>query len=436
MLIRGRSAGTSFREPTIKREVSKSIEDAKKERISSIPRGLGGEAPPHEEGERLHKHYPSPGRWEAVAPQPLAGIRVLDLTRLLPGPFLTQVLADLGADVVKVEEPGTGDYARWIPPEVDGAGYPFAATNRGKRSIAVNLKSAEGVEVVKRLATASDVLLESFRPGVLDKVGLSDSVLEALNPRLVRASLVGYGPGDLRDEPGHDLNYEAMAGILEMQGSRHHPMVGAVLVADLAGAMYGATGVLAALVERARTGRGQRVEVALADAALAFNSINLLRAAGDAPLPARGEWELTGGIPGYRLYECADGRHLALGTLEPKFWTRFVEAVREPELEPLHMDASPEAHARVEALFRSRPADEWAQRLRKAGVPATPVLTPDEARRRDPRFGGRPGPGSPLTGRGSAGRLPNLGEDTDEVLREAGYSEADAARLRASGAVA
>lgn len=371
-----------------------------------------------------------------MAFRPLAGIRVLDLTRLVPGPFLSQVLADLGADVVKVEEPGTGDYARWIPPEVDGAGYAFAAINRNKRSIAVDLKSAEGVEVVKRLAAASDVMLESFRPGVLDRLGLSDAALEALNPRLVRASLVGYGPGEMRDEAGHDLNYEAMAGILDMQGTRHEPMIGAVVVADLAGALYGATGVLAALVERGRTGRGRRVEVALADAALAFNSINLMRSATGAPVPGRGEWELGGALPGYRLYECADGRHVALGTLEEKFWLRFVEAVNEPDLAPLHLDASPEAHARVEALFRSRPADEWAQRLRKAGVPITPVLTVDEARRHDPRFGGRPGPGSPLTGEGSTGRIPALGEDTDAVLREAGYAAEEIERLRRGRAVA
>lgn len=372
----------------------------------------------------------------AVAFRPLAGIRVLDLTRLLPGPFLSQVLADLGADVVKVEEPGAGDYARWIMPEVDGAGYAFAAVNRGKRSIAVNLKSPDGVEVVKRLAAASDVLLESFRPGVLDRLGLSDTTLEALNPRLVRASLVGYGPGEWRDEPGHDLNYEALAGILDAQGSRHHPMVGAVPVADLAGALYAGTGILAALVERSRTGRGARVEVALADAALAFHAVNLTRAAGDGPLPERGAWELTGALPSYRLYECSDGRYLALGTLEEKFWVRFVEAVREPDLAPFHLDASPEAHARVEALLRSRPADEWAQLLRKAGVPATPVLTVEEARTRDPRFGGRPGPGSPLTGRGATGAIPSLGGSTDEVLREAGYSPEETARLRASGAVA
>lgn len=371
-----------------------------------------------------------------VSFRPLEGARVLDLTRLLPGPFLTQILADMGADVVKVEEPGTGDYARWIMPEVDGAGYAFSAVNRGKRSLALDLKRPEAAEVVKRLAARSDVLLESFRPGVMERLGLGDDVLAAENPRLVRVSLVGYPPGALRDAPGHDLNYEALAGILATQGTPAAPVVGTVLAADLGGALYGAVGVVAALLERERTGRGRRIEVALSEAALALNSLQLLRAAGGGTLPARGAWELTGALPCYRIYRAADGRWVALGALEAKFWARFVAAVDAPEWEDAHMDASPEAHARVEALFAQRPAGEWVALLEKAGVPATRVLEPGEAwEAARARLGGGPGPGTPLTGAPASGRVPELGGDSDALLREAGYSDADVARLRAAGAL-
>lgn len=344
---------------------------------------------------------------------PLAGIRVLDLSRLLPGPFLTQVLAELGADVVKVEEPSVGDPSRVL-------GYAFDAVNRGKRSVALDLKAQGAAEVVLRLAARSDVLVESFRPGVMDRLGLDDAKLAAANPRLVRASLVGYGEGPLRDAPGHDLTYEAMAGILATQGPRERPAESAVPVADLAGALYAAVGILAALLERERTGQGRRVEVALGDAALAFHVLALERARAGEPLPERGAWELGGGLPGYRVYPCADGRFLALGALEDKFWARFCATVQRPDLEPRHLD--PAAVADVEALLLTRPRDAWAERLAAAGVPATPVLEPAEAlaHPQHARFAGAPGPASPLTRAPARGRPPDLGEHTEAVLREAG----------------
>ena len=370
-----------------------------------------------------------------MAFRPLAGVRVLDLSRLLPGPFLSQLLADLGADVVKVEEPGFGDPARLIPPEVDGAGYAFSAVNRGKRSVALDLKNPAGIEVARRLAARADVFLESFRPGVLDRLGLGDDDLARLNPRLVRVSLVGHPPGPLRDAPGHDINYESVAGILAAQGGPDAPMPGAVPLADLAGALYGATGLLAALLERERTGRGARVEVALSDAALACHVLGLQRAAGEAPLPARGAWELAGGLPSYRVHRCADGRFVALGALESRFWDRFVEAAGEPSLAPLHLDGSPDAHRRVEAVFARRTRDEWTALAAAAGVPLTPVLEPGEAwREARARLGGVPGAGTPLTGTPSQGRVPTPGEDAEHVLQEAGFTQDEQRALRRAGA--
>lgn len=344
----------------------------------------------------------------------LEGVRVLDLSRLLPGPFLTSILAELGADVVKLEPPGLGDETRLVD-------YAFGAVNAGKRSLVVDLKAEGGADIVKRLAARSDVLVESFRPGVMDRLGLSDATLAALHPRLVRCALVGYPPGEYRNDVGHDLNYQALAGILHAT----HDRAPATQVADLSGALYAATGILAALLERERTGQGARIEVALADAARAFHVLPLARAAAPAQ-DATGEWELSGSIPCYRLYVCADGARVALGCLEPRFWTLFARATGVDEA--LQYDTTPAAHATMEALFVTRPADAWIGALRKAGVPITPVIAPSDVRAPS-------GPASPLTRAAPSGASPGLGEHTDAILHELGYADTDVARLRAARVV-
>ena len=341
-------------------------------------------------------------------------MRVVDLSRLLPGPFLTSVLADLGADVVKVEAPGVGDETRLMP-------YAFDVLNARKRSIVVDLKTREGAALVRRLAARADILVESFRPGVMDRLGLSDAALESANPRLVRCSLVGYPPGEHRDDVGHDLTYQALAGVLALTPGEPAPPP--VQAADLGGALYGSTGILAALLARERTGKGARIEVALSEAARAMNALALARAA--AGEGAAGGWELAGTMPCYRVYRCADGGHVAFAALEAKFWARACDAMGADEA--LQFDGSPEAHATMERLFATRPAAEWVRRLRDAGVPVAPVLSPAQV---EPAR-----PSSPLVAR-EPGRVPRLGEDTDAVLREAGYTDAEIAALRASRAVA
>ena len=342
----------------------------------------------------------------------LAGLRVLDLSRLLPGPFLTEILAGLGADVVKVEAPGMGDETRLMP-------YAFDALNGRKRSIVVDLRSEGGRDVILRSAARADVLVESFRPGVMDRLGLDDATLSRANPRLVRCSLVGYPPGEYRADAGHDLNYQALAGILPLLGEPRPPPTQS---ADLGGALYGAVAVLAALHERARTGVGRRVEVALADAALALNTLPLARArAGESTW---GAWELTGTIPCYRVYRCADGEHVAFAALEQRFFQRFAQATGVDAA----LQYDPAGHGALEALFATRPAAAWVAALREAGVPITPVLTCDQVR-------AQVGPATPLAP-APPGSAPELGRDTDAVLRELGYSDADARALRERKAVA
>ena len=343
----------------------------------------------------------------------LAGLRVLDLSRLLPGPFLTSVLRELGADVVKVEAPGVGDEARLVP-------YAFDAVNGGKRSIVIDLKRPEAREIVLRLAARSDVLVESFRPGVMARFGLDDDALAAANARLVRCSIVGYPEGPYRDDAGHDLNYQALAGILALGDAEPRPPP--TQTADLAGALYAATAILAALWERERTGAGRRVEVALSDAALAFNALPIMRARAEGE-GRRGAWELTGAIPCYRAYRCADGAHVALAALEARFFDRFAQATGVDAA----LQYDPAGHAALERLFATRPAREWVATLRKAGVPIAPVLAPGEV-------DAQVGPATPIVPATPA-HAPEPGEHTDDVLREAGYAQDEIRRLREASVV-
>jgi len=384
---------------------------------------------------------------------PLQGLRVLDLSRLLPGPYATLVLADLGADVVKVEDPQGGDYLRWIPPLAGEQSGAFHALNRNKRSVALDLRAPAGAAALLRLARSADAVVESFRPGVLDRLGLGWAALHAANPRLVLCSITGYGQdGPYAERAGHDLDYAAFAGVLAQNGPPERPLPLGVQAADLAGGAWPAVaGVLAALLRRGATGEGAHVDVSMTEGALALLAMPLaMAAARGAPL-ARGRELLTGGAASYGTYRTKDGRFVALGALEPKFFSAFCAAVGRPELAERQLDdhgAGPRAE--LEVVFAGRTFAEWTAFAAAQDVCLAPVLEGDEPRL-DPQLAARgafvevetpwegramPGVACPVRLRGEVAPLrpaPRLGEHGEEVLREAGFSPAEIAGLRDAG---
>lgn len=370
----------------------------------------------------------------------LSGLRVLDFTRLLPGPYAGLVLADLGADVVKVESAKGGDYMRWIPPLDGRLSYSFKALNTGKRSVALDLKTPQGVAIARRMVAEADILLESFRPGVMDRLGLGYDVVAEINPRLIYCAITGYGQsGPCRDRAGHDLNFQALSGVLGLAGpSGAKPALPAAQLADLGGgALFSLTGVLAALYQRERTGKGTFVDISMTDGCLAFLQMALAAHLGGAkPMPERGTDTLTGGAACYDIYETKDGGFMAFCALEPKFWLAFCQAVDRLDLVPRHFGNAHQIEATrvdLQTLFRTRTRDEWVDLLAEHDTCCEPVLAPDEvaqhplhvARRnvitdangmRMIRMPLRDPDAEPPSA------APELGDSTADVLRELGYS--------------
>jgi alpha-methylacyl-CoA racemase len=387
---------------------------------------------------------------------PLNGVRVLDLSRLLPGPVCTLHLADLGADVVKVEDTCAGDYARALglgPPRgadaaSDAPSAFFRMVNRNKRSLALDLKADAGRDTFLRLAQHADVIVESFRPGVLDRLGTGYAAVAAINPRVVYCSITGYGQtGPYRDRPGHDINYLGYAGVLDQTGaSGGPPALSNLQVADLlGGAMNASTAILAALFGASRTGKGTHVDVAMTEGALAHNifALHAIQTLGHAQ--PRGSALLTGGVPCYGVYQTKDGRHLAVGALEEKFWRALCEALERPDLVAGQLATGPAGDAvrrQLAAIFGERTQAHWIERLAAIECCVTPILTPDETladpqvRARDmivtAADGGRQyAPPFRLAGHAFAiaRAAPAQGEHSAEILREAGFSAQEISAL-------
>lgn len=368
----------------------------------------------------------------------LDGVRVLDLTRLLPGPYATQLLADAGADVVKVESPDRGDYARNTPPTTDaGVGRLFDAVNRGKRSVALDLTTDADREAFYALAADADVVVEGFSPGTVERLGVDYEAVREHNEDLVYCSLSGYGQtGEFAARAGHDLNYLATTGVLDAnrRDTDERPRIPGIPIADMTGGLFAAFAIVAALLSRGLGNGGAYVDTSLADAALSVSQPLSMLAFDDDPRP--GATPLTGAYPWYDVYEAEDGEYVTLAALEPQFWTAFCEAADRPDLEPYHGTTDPaEREALREELdevFSQRSASEWEARCGEDCMLAR-VRTPREAvgldhfRERGTVHDGRVGFPARVDGENprTDESVPALGEHTEEVLREAGVSRED-----------
>jgi crotonobetainyl-CoA:carnitine CoA-transferase CaiB-like acyl-CoA transferase len=392
-------------------------------------------------------------------PAPLEGVVVLDFTRLLPGPFCTQLLVNLGADVIKIEDPKLGDYMRSVPPIIHDVSYPFVMVNRGKRSLAVDLKTPEGQEILRKLVGRADIVVEQFRPGVMARLGADYDALAMLNPKLIYCSFSGFGQnGPYKDLPGHDINFEALAGILSVSRDREdrRPAIPSVPVADLAGGFNAAVAILASLRTRDRTGRGEFIDVAIFDTAVTLLVLGLARFFATGEEPAAGETLITGTFPFYGLYETKDGGWLSVAAVEPKFWERMCELIGAPELSGKQFVEGAERASVADTLaarFRERTLADWesmffAEALPIAGVKRIPEVV------KDPQVMTRgllpevdvPGVGElrviahpakhTATETRTPARVPKRGEDTESIMRSLGYTTRRIVELAKKGVIA
>jgi crotonobetainyl-CoA:carnitine CoA-transferase CaiB-like acyl-CoA transferase len=379
----------------------------------------------------------------AGGPRPLDGVRVLDLSRLYPGPFCSMLLCDFGADVVCIED-------RRFEGEPS-----MPSAMRGKRHICLDLSRAEGRELFFTLARGADVVLEGFRPGVVERLGVGYEAVRAVNPRIVYCALTGYGQNSpWRDLVGHDVNYLAMAGLLDQTGTGPDapPAIPGTQIADVAGGgLSAALGILLALQARERTGAGQYVDVSMTDGVMGMMGYAATFWWMAGQKMERGRSMLTGRYPWYRTYRCADGRYLSIGAVEPRFWSVLCAHFGHPEWSARQYDEAslPELHAFFEARFAERPRDAWFEELRPLAVCVAPVLDVEEAFASEHArvrelvaevdVDGRPLKvlGVPIKLSATPGRVerrpPRFGEHTDEVLRELGLGSAEIAELRAKG---
>jgi crotonobetainyl-CoA:carnitine CoA-transferase CaiB-like acyl-CoA transferase len=387
---------------------------------------------------------------------PLIGIRVLDLTSLYPGPLATMLLADLGAEVIRIEHPRRPDIIHWLPPFLGEESTAYLTLNRSKRGLGLDLREAEGRGVFFRLVETADIVVEQFRPGVLKKMGLDYERARERNPRIIYVSLTGFGQaGPYANRAGHDINYISLAGILSQIKNGNHPVLPAFQMADVAGGAYMTViACLAALWYREKGGSGQSVDVSMLDAVLPLLTLQLAQSWGQAA-GAAAPSVLDGVFPCYRLYRCADGKHVALGALEPKFWINFCKAVGKEEWTSGNFATGEEGdriRQEVEALFLERTGDEWVRLAESHDICLTPVqemeglaedphlrareMVLDTEQKGDARLKvlgtplkfseSRPAPPDPA---------PAVGEDSVEILKSAGYTPERIRGLIESGVV-
>lgn len=385
---------------------------------------------------------------------PLEELRIIDLSRLLPGPYCTMLLADLGAEVIKIEEPKLGDYIRRIPPYIGTESALFLSVNRNKKGMTLNLKSEKGREVFYKLAERSDVILESFRPGVTERLGVHYEKIKEINPKIIYCSISGYGKdGPYRDWVGHDVNYTGFGGILGITGERNGPpVVPGVQIADLAGGMFAAISILTALITRGKTSKGQYIDVSMLDGCVSWLTIHAATYFARGKPPKRGEMLLSGGFPCYGIYETKDGKYITLGVLEDWFWRNLCKALGEEDIVDDQFatgDRREDIRSLFKSIFRTKNRDEWVRILNSAGVPCGPVYSMDEVFS-DPQVLhrkmlveiGHPTAGKikqigiPMKFSDTPGEIksppPLFGQHTEEILQWLGYTKVEIEGMRKS----
>ncbi len=383
----------------------------------------------------------------------LSKVKILDLTRLLPGGFCTMLLADMGADVIKLEEPGIGDYIRdWPPLAGKHSGYHLVL-NRNKRSVTLNLKTDAGRGIFKRLVKDVDVVVEGFRPGVMDRLGLGYETLKLIQPRIIYCAITGYGlDGPRALKAGHDINYLALAGVLSYSGREGSPALSGVQIADIGGGgLMGALSIVTALLAREHNGCGQLIDISMHDGSMAFNCLRLGKYLADGKIPSPADDQLNHGLACYNIYETKDGRYMTLGALEAKFWENFCDAMGQPDWKEAKYfepgDHQRELCREVSSRFEEKTQSEWIRHFAAYDCCCEPVLNLEEvmadehAKSRKmfvemvhrewggyrqlgiaPKFAETPG--SLRT------HAPELGEHTEEALRALGYSQPEICDLR------
>ena len=389
---------------------------------------------------------------------PLQAIRILDLTRLYPGPLGTMMLADMGADVIKIEDMNAPDYMRYYPPYLESESAGFIAVNRSKRSLALNLKTKEGVDIFFSLLKTADIVIEQFRPGVLTELGIGYEAAKQAKPDIIYVSITGYGQnGPYASDAGHDINFIGYAGILSATGlAQTGPVLPGPQLGDVAGGAYmSMIGCLTALWTREKTGQGQRVDVAMLDAVLPLMTLQMAHYQATKITFTPGEPPLSGGLACYGVYPCADGKYIALGLLEAKFWKIFCELAGHAEWIERHLVMGEDAEnlrKEIAALFRTKTRDEWMVATKNLDICLTPVLDISEVEK-DPQLQARQmiyeqahpvcgkikGIGIPLkfsaTPAQPSGPSPALGEDTKSILEEIGYNQEAIETLRKKGVI-
>jgi alpha-methylacyl-CoA racemase len=388
---------------------------------------------------------------------PLAGVKILDFTRLLPGPLATMFLADLGADVIKIEDPDNPDYIRGFEPRINGMSMLYLSLNRSKRSLAVNYLSAEGKEIIHNLVKNADVLVEQYRPGVMKELGFGYEELSKLNPRLIYVSVTGYGQDSSKAmEAGHDLNYIGIGGALGITGDDEKVVIPGFQLGDIAGGSYMAmNAVTAALYQREKTGKGDWVDVSMTDAVVPFNILQFASYQGEKQNIGRGDFQLSGSLANYNVYKCADGKFIALGSLEPKFWNKFCSKAGKPDWAERFLLKGEEAtklKGEVKDFFLAKRREQWLQYFKEEDICLTTINDISEiehdaylnerkmfVENEHAAVGKYKTINQPLkfkqTNFDNNWNAPDLGDDTEAILQELNYSATDISALKQKGII-